>query len=61
MSPEELVAIRRRVEKTEHPTTMAERDRAALMAELDRITDLWQDCRTHCFDPAEVKPPFRRA
>jgi hypothetical protein len=59
MSPEELVAIRRRVAKTEHPQTSAERDRAALMAEIDRLRDLWEECRRHCFDPSEVKEPFR--
>lgn len=51
MSPEELMAIRRRVAKTEYPQTAAERDRAVLLAELDRVRDLWDQCRDNCFDP----------
>ena len=50
MSPEELVAIHRRDTRTEHPATMAERDRHALLSELDRVRDLWDQCRDNCFD-----------
>jgi hypothetical protein len=50
MSPEELVAIHRRDSKIEYPTTAAERDRRALLQELDRVRDLWEQCRNNCFD-----------
>lgn len=57
MTETELVMIRRRATKAED-TTQAERDRRALLQELDRVRALWDDCRAHCFDPSEVKPPF---
>lgn len=68
MTEEELVAIRLRDSKAAAeepllvlPPDQTTLDRRALIAELDRVRDLWTQCQAHCFDPTEVKPPFRRA
>lgn len=34
---------------------MAGVDRRALLRELDRVRDLWQQCRANCFDPTVVE------
>lgn len=34
---------------------MAGVDRRALLQELDRVRDLWQQCRANCFDPTVVE------
>lgn len=64
MTEDELAAIRLRVAKSNPDYHFADTrqtilDRRALLQELDRVRALWDDCRAHCFDPNEVKPPFR--
>jgi hypothetical protein len=73
MREEELVAIRRRDAQWGEATPgsgpawtrdelaraylIAGVDRHALVRELDRVRDLWAQCRDSCFDPTLVERP----
>ena len=56
MTPEQMVEIRRRdAEWARDPAHHGSRggpsaDRHALVQELDRVRDLWEQCRNNCFD-----------